>query len=420
MLVTSRRRVPPFLRLLFGGALALAIAGCAPDRSVETSGDATTGSAGAGAGAGNGTGGQGGGGSAGSSGSGEGGGLAVGCQPACAPPQICSVAKACIDPGTCLDDGDCGAGTVCDLVAKQCVPGGCGAQEAKAEAVPPNLLIVLDRSCSMTKKVGAVSKWQIAVDALVKLTTTQNGKIRFGLALFPDLDAPKCAQAAIPVPVAPATEGAIQSLLTASLAANDPWFPDGPCVTNIDTAMQQAAGEPALADPERESYVLLLTDGKQAGCSDAGGDEGTTKILGDLYAAGVATFVVGFGSEVDPAQLNLFAEAGGVPANDPNAPDVKFYKAEDQATLDAALAAIAKKTLGCQLTLDEVPPNPNEVYVFFDDVESVPNDPTQQNGWTYDPATNQVTFHGPACEKLQKGEVTDVDIVFGCDEPTPN
>ena len=51
---------------------------------------------------------------------------------------------------------------------------------------------------------------------------------------------------------------------------------------------------------------------------------------------------------------------------------------------------------------------------------SIPRDPTHMNGWDYDPATNQITFYGPACDALKAGTVTDVDIVFGCDEPTPD
>jgi hypothetical protein len=41
-------------------------------------------------------------------------------------------------------------------------------------------------------------------------------------------------------------------------------------------------------------------------------------------------------------------------------------------------------------------------------------------GWDYDPATNQVTFYGDECQQLKDGTVTDVDVVFGCNEPTPD
>ena len=345
------------------------------------------------------------------------GGGAPGCDPPCEAPQTCSVVGDCIDEGTCKADGDCGAGTVCDEATEQCVPGGeCGGQEAKIEAVPPNLLIVLDRSCSMEDVVGSQTKWEIAVAALNAMTTTFVDQIRFGLILFPDTIAPQCAQTEYPVPVAAGTEMAIQALLTSALATGDLYYPSGPCVTNIDTAVEQAAAEPALADPDRDSFVLLITDGKQAGCSAAGGDAGTLQIIGDMFAAGVGTFVLGFGSGVDAAQMNQFAVAGGVPYNDPT---TKYYQAEDQTSLDAVLTNIASQTIGCVFDLDEVPPNADEVFVFFDNTESIAKDTTHMEGWDYDPSTNQVTFYGDACAKLKAGEVTDVDIVFGCNVPTP-
>lgn len=358
-------------------------------------------------------------GGAGGSTAGTGGGISIGCDPPCTAPQFCSVADVCIDAGTCLEKGDCADGMTCDEATSACVPGGeCGGQEATAEAVPPNLLLVLDRSCSMTKLVNGVSKWEIAVGAINVMTTTFEGQIRFGLTLFPDRgDGQDCQQTEFPVPVAPGTEQAIRDLLNASLVASDPNYPDGPCVTNIDTAMEQASTDPALQDPDRDSYVVLITDGKQAGCNAAGGDDGTTQIIGDLYTnEGVPTFVIGFGDGIDPVQMDIFAEAGGVPSADPTA---KYYKAEDQAGLDAALSEIASKTLGCVYDLGETPEDPTKIYVFFDNLDEIPRDPTHQDGWDYDETTNQITFYGQACQDLKDGEVDDVDIVFGCKSPTP-
>jgi hypothetical protein len=379
--------------------------GAATSSSASTTTSATTGAGGAG-GASEGEGGE---------GIGE-----VTCEPPCVAPQVCSVTNVCIDEGTCLVDGDCCEGLVCDLEAMVCAPGGeCGGTEATIESIPPNLLIVLDRSCSMNKDSGnGTTKWEIAVAAINQMTTSFDAQIRFGLTLFPDHVTPDCQQAEIPIPVDPAAVPPIQALLTAALDGTDANFPKNPCVTNIDTAMQQAATEPAFQDPERESFALLITDGQQSGnCNAAGGDAGTLQIITDLATAGVPTFVVGFGSGVDSTQLNEFADAGGVPSADPTN---HFYIADDQASLDAALLAIATSTLSCTFTLGEVPPDPSEIYVFFDnDPTGIANDATHTEGWDYDPVTNQVTFYGLACESIRSNAVSDVDIVFGCDEPTP-
>jgi hypothetical protein len=367
---------------------------------------------------------NGGGGSGASGQGGSGGVVGNGCTPECEAGQFCSVTRSCIDDGTCAGDGDCGEGLECALNTGLCVPGGgCGAQEVVLTPVPPNLMIALDRSCSMRRdlqnnlNVNGPNKWTYSVDAINLMTTNFQGRIRFGLILFPDIVSPNCQQDAPAVPVGAGNETTLQSILTAALNTNDANYPNGPCVTNIDTAMQQASVEPAFADTTRASYALLITDGKQAGCNAAGGDNGTTMILSQMFAAGVPTFVVGFGGGVDPTQLDIFANAGGVPQMGTPA----YYQADNQMQLQTALDAIANATLGCVFSLAETPPDPNDIFVFINnDPTQIPRDQQHNNGWDYDPVTNQVEFYGPLCDQVKNAQVSDVDIVFGCAAPTPD
>lgn len=345
-----------------------------------------------------------------------------GCQGefACQAPAFCSCARVCVPEGSCAADCDCPMGQKCAAVdgGMACVPGSdCGGQELVADAVPPNLLVVLDRSCSMRAKVGNQTKWQIAASALTTLSTTYKDKIRFGLTMFPDTDANSCSQGAIPIPVGPGNEAALQKLLAASLVQTDPYYPDGPCVTNIDTGILQAAADPGLSDPMRPSYLLLITDGAQAGCNAGGGDNGTLAALTNLFQKrNIPTFVIGFGSSVDAAHLNQFAKAGGVPSPDPN---TAYYKAEDQPSLDKALGTIGSRTIGCTLKLQKTPPDPSQLFIFFDNTKEVPRDPNHVEGWDYDAQKNQVQFYGMACDDLRAGRIKDLDVVFGCDQPTP-
>ncbi len=333
----------------------------------------------------------------------------------CAPGELCSGTQSCIPMGTCAADVDCGMGFLCDTASGTCAPGGgCGAEEFQTEAVAPNMLLVLDRSCSMTNGTPA-TKWELAVDAINSLTTTFSGQIRFGLTLFPDTENPNCDQGAPAVFVGPGNEMAIQAILTAALVRADPNFPKGPCITNITSAMTQASMEPAFNDATRPNYAVLITDGKQFGCMQNGGDAMTTQVIGNMLSVGVSTYVVGFGSGVDPAQLNIFADAGGVPRNDPT---TRYYQADDAVTLQMALDTIATTSIGCTLALGEAPPNGDELFVFFED-QPLSRDPSHMEGWDFDPSTNQVTFYGMACDALKSGMVADVDVVFGCNVPTP-
>ena len=56
--------------------------------------------------------------------------------------------------------------------------------------------------------------------------------------------------------------------------------------------------------------------------------------------------------------------------------------------------------------------------MFFDNVKFV-RDLTQKAGWDYDPTTNQIASYGADCDKLKANQVTDVDVVSGCDQPRP-
>ncbi len=386
--------------LFFSGLALLLAASCSDAGSTGSSGTSATGSGSA---------------SGGGAATGSTGALGGACMPACVAPQFCSVDGTCLDPGSCHGDADCGGmGLVCDVPTSTCVPGGgCGSKESKTTPIPPNLLVVLDRSCSMTGKVGGVSKWQIAVDALEGLMTTSSGQIRFGITFFPDRVTPSCAQDQIPVHPGPGNEATISSMLTASLTSGDPNYPNGPCVTNIDTAILQAQGEPALMDPSRKSYVLLLTDGQQAGCNLGGGDAGTTAAITQMHAAGIPTFVIGFGAAADPVSLTQFADAGGVISMGAH----HYYDASDQASLAMALDTIANATIGCDYKLTDVPPDPTKVYVFFDNVSVAGGAP---DGWTYDPTTNTITFLGAACSQIKSGSVMDVHVVYGCNMIPPN
>ena len=207
-----------------------------------------------------------------------------------------------------------------------------------------NVMIVLDRSCSMDKVPtgDTQTKWVSAVEAIDTLTTNYAGELRFGLIMFPDETGERCDQdGSIYVEVGPDNEADVMTAITGTL-------PDGPCVTNIDTAMAQVLDDPEFdtnpVDPvDRRSFVLLITDGAQSNaCGGVDRDPVTEATIGDLLAAGFPTYVVGFGGGVRAASLETFAAAGGVP----RVGDPVYYQADTAAELDAALDAIAGSVVG--------------------------------------------------------------------------
>lgn len=299
----------------------------------------------------------------------------------------------------------------------------CGGVSLDLTYVAPSFLVVLDRSCSMTADVPGTGKtrWQIAVEALSTAGATHDNDLAFGLTMFPDTTGAVCAQDAIPLPVAPHNGAAMQALLTSALDATATLFPDGPCVTNIDTGIAQALTDPAI-QASGTRYVMLVTDGAQSGnptstavnnCGGTAGDTRTIDTLHHLRQLGVTTFVVGFGGNVDTAALNSFATAGGAPL----AGQKKFYSAESPAELAQAFSSIAELAASCEYTVDPAPPDVDKTYVFFGNTELVDRDASHTKGWDYDPATMKLTFYGADCQRVQTHAVTDIDVVFGC--PTP-
>ncbi len=336
--------------------------------------------------------------------------------------QICGPASGeCVPEGGCILDDDCPAGQTCD--AGTCMIGsGCGGFEFSIEAVPPNLLIMLDRSGSMGYNVpnSNLNRWEVAKQAIEQVTTTFDDKIRFGLGTYSACVGNGCSPGTTVVPIADNNAAAINAFLAMTVGAgsNDGsnvngegkieyLCSSGDPETSTGASLDAQLGSAPLQDPERDNAIMLITDGAESGACVFDGIDGPTAAA-NLFAQAipVKTFAIGFGG-ADLDEINAIAAAGGTQTG---------YLADMADDLNAALEQIANAVATCTFELDQVPPDPEEIYVFFDkDPAGVPNDP--QNGWTYDPLTNTVSFHGAACEAIKSGAVVDIDIVYGCNEP---
>jgi hypothetical protein len=277
----------------------------------------------------------------------------------------------------------------------------CGGEIYTATNIPPNMLIVQDRSGSMEEHIDDLTKWEIAQAAIEQVVAAYADQVSFGLMLYPGTDdkcdeGMDCGPGHIFVEIGPDTTAAI----IAALQASDT------CTLGTPTAetLEPLLDYPGLEDPERSNYILLITDGQSTCDNPVSGVEALA-----LENPSIQTFVVGFGEGVDPDELNDMAVAGGTAL----AGDTKYYQASDAQALVDAFADIAGNVLSCTYLLDQIPPDPDDLYVYLDGV-AIPRDQTHVDGWDYDPMTNQISFHGPACQQLQSGVVTDLQIIFGC------
>jgi hypothetical protein len=254
----------------------------------------------------------------------------------------------------------------------------------------------------MNDAITGGTKWSVAKQAIANLMTSAAGEIRFGLALFPGTNqscstGQSCHAGAVFVDPGDNTAAAINSFLG---GANTCSF--GTPTAEMLTALTSYSD---LKDATRGDYIVLVTDG-QSTCADP------VPVVTQLHnqTPPVKTFAVGFGQSVDPTQLNNVAQAGGTAiAGGPP----YYYVASDAASLAAAFAAIAGSVFSCSYTLSGVPPDLTKLYV-YENQQAISRDPTHADGWDYDAATNEATFHGAACTALQSGQVTDLTIVYAC------
>lgn len=192
---------------------------------------------------------------------------------------------------------------------------------------PPDMLIVLDRSGSMSSKSGFLSKWSHAVTAVNSLVGSYDSQIRFGLMLFPGSGS-SCAAGGIDVGVKNNAKGSIAAKLAMS-------WPGGN--TPIASSLKAAHGYLTKIDPKKTKYVLLVTDGGET-CKGKPVDW-----VKALKGAGIKTYVVGFGSGVDAGLLNGLAGAGGTAL--PKLP--AYYKADSPSKLKQALQSIGSLVSCC-------------------------------------------------------------------------
>lgn len=297
----------------------------------------------------------------------------------------------------------------------------CGEVRYEAMGLTPSVLIVLDRSGSMEEPFGPKTSWKfsIAQRAVRRLVEGFGDQVRFGVMLFPGCPNPSllppiyrfipyidnnpdargcssdCAIESIAVPIAAGSASDIISFIESA----ETCF----CGTPIAGALRSAVGYEGLKDASKSNAVLILTDGKENCYQDpVAAVEALRK-----SSPTVETFVVGFGEQVDPRELNAMAVAGGTAL----AGRQSYYQAGDEAGLDKAFTDILRRVLGCEFTFDESPPDGDHLFVLLGD-ELLDKD--AENGWTFDVDSRRLTIHGEACARIEAGEVEDVEVFFGC------
>lgn len=322
------------------------------------------------------------------------------------------------------DDGtDANGGNMIDADMTPIDEGSCGAQMANIGVVnlgdPPDMLVVLDRSGSMTAPPVTfppvfTSKWQSMKTSLTGVVTGHQQQIKFGLLEFPSDDDPGCSAVATPRVAIGLGSG---PGFTGYFGMRSPGG-NTPAHVALASALTYYNSIPVNTAGR---YVLFATDGLPNclnGDANMTANNETVAAVTALKTAGIPTYVLGFGDfSSGGTVLNDAAVAGGKAL--PGA--TKFYSATNAAQLDTALMQIAGGIIvpSCSFSLQSTPPDPNNVTVTINGTP-VPRSPSHGNGWDYSPNAMTITFFGSYCTQIMQGASSNVSFQYGCPGPVIN
>ena len=368
--------------------------------------------------------------------------IAAGCGGREHPPELGDTTGG----GDAAIGGDSGSHDFGDgsLIEKSCglgPDGGvCACADEPLVGDPPTLYFVLDRSGSMNDS----GKWTTVQITLEKIMIDLGPRAKVGAAVFPDPARNGCApgievfppeRGDAPAGTAGSTElGFLELLGHISAQGGTP------------TAATLRGLTPHIAGLPGKTYVILATDGgpncdasatcapdmctynieDQQGCPPGGpadccsdpktggplaclDAQPTIDAVTALAQAGIPVYVVGVpGSTPYANLLDQVAVAGGTARG--SEPQYYAVDTSDQAALYAAMSKIAARIAGsCILTLNQLPPDPSLLNVFFDG-KVVPQ--SGPDGWTLNGTI--VTILGASCDAITAGDVLDVRVEAGC------
>jgi hypothetical protein len=306
---------------------------------------------------------------------------------------------------------------------------GCGQMNVGVMAIPPDILIVQDKSGSManddndkgcTGGCGSNAKWAQVSSALTTIVTSTDQSINWGLKFFSDDGA--CGASADPVVKVGAGNGsAVAGAISAAKTGGN--TPTRDAITTGVTYMS------TLTDTNPK-YMLLATDGLPncpVGCAGMTGklpssctntdnpseDMAAEMAVSAAVAQGFKVFVIGIGNVATAqATLNQLAINGGVPQT---GAATSYYAATDPTALENALNAIIGQVASCTISLSTAPSGFTNVAISADTASGtieIPQDPA--NGWSYGPNMQSVNLNGMSCDNLKNGTYSNFQFYYAC------
>jgi von Willebrand factor type A domain len=315
-------------------------------------------------------------------------------------------------------------------------PPTCETTTAVASNMPPNVMLVLDKSRSMINfswdddgdsQTADVTRWNSLYGTVDSIATQYEQGMNLGVTLFPSKAATSDYYEACLVSAAPevATAAGNASAILAAIpgAESLDLYGATPAAAGIATALAHLE---SLQDG-RPAAMILITDGAaNCGIGNAGADlfnlydEDLPLLVADAWErAGIPTYVIGIDIQEESLapdtrprdKLDEVAQLGGVP----QAGDVGFYDATNADVLLSALDEIAS-SVSCTVQLGEAPSGPDQLMVRINGQTLEQLDSCEQgDGWVFsdpDGALDRIELCNAACDSLL--EFGEVEAEFLC------
>ncbi|WP_231511028.1 vWA domain-containing protein [Chondromyces apiculatus] len=332
----------------------------------------------------------------------------------------------------------------------------CGASTF-ANLVPASILVLLDKSGSMSGGDGEPNKWNPTRQALIAMMNGADNELSMGLLPFPKGDFNDNAAALCFLNPAAAgcaeliADGGCQDVAVNPAVGVAPLHDSREQITSWLNGASPKGNTPTLVALQRayqmmrnvnafgERYVLLMTDGEPTlalqnvpGIPPANLECKTeADIEAEALAAAngsppVKTFVIGApGSEGASDLLSQIAINGQTqrsPTCSAAAGDCHYQIGTSgfQQELEAVLNEIAGKVSDCvfeipQGTAEVDPTLVNVVLETASGTTETYRDTSHQSGWDYtDASQTKIQLHGETCEAYQAEEGAKVNIILGC------
>jgi hypothetical protein len=327
----------------------------------------------------------------------------------------------------------------------------CGAKSKMAAKLPPNILVLLDRSASMSNDItdkacpvadagmfgggggdcGPDSKWAKILPALTQVISETEADVNWGLKFFPDNATSVCNVNSTPeVLIAPKNASAISSAIKKATSAPGGVAPLGPnnmhvIGTPTRSGMMGATTYMRSVTAMGPKFILLATDGLPTCPGGTTGVQMPTAndmpaavnaVIMDAQTAGFKTFVVGIGSSTTTdadAILSDMAKAGGLP----RAGTPSYYQVTSFADLSTAIRTLVGVAATCTFQIGPVPDDSQDLSMInvYGDGNEITRDTTHTDGYDYtDPSMQSIEVFGPRCKQILSGAIKDVTVTFAC------